>query len=334
MPTSPKKKQAKPSDKSKRPSLAVVGRMYRVRSSANAPKTKRNASKKPKRPPVNRTFKPVPKTRMLIKDSLSFAWQHRRVLIGPVIVYGIAHIFLVSGFSGHVDVVGIQKSLEDFIGNHPLGNSAITTAIVAFGASSPGSENPSGKVYQALLPIVGTLAFIWTVRRLKKSQPVKLREAFYFSMQPFFPLVLVLVSIALRLIPLSIVSYIMAMARTNGFAASTPETILFVLGWLAIVTLTFAWIVPYVLAIYSVTLPEVYPGQAKYAARAMVKGQRINIVGRMVGGVALGLACGALLIFLSIVWLPTLVVPLTLSLQFVGLMLLHVYFFHVYRSLL
>ncbi len=306
------------------------GNHYRIRESVRF-----NRKTKPKKKNIEKTVKkvvPVPRARALIKVSLQFTWKYKLQLLAVLALYSVGYILLVTGLSSTTDPKVIKESLEQYLGSSALVNNVVTAGIVMI--SSGSSSSDSAKAYQTILPILGSLAFIWTVRRLMSEKPFRVRDAFYLSMQPLFPFTVIILNIALKLIPMAIGSYLFTLIRASGYASGGVEMFLVAVVWLLLVAWSFYMLVPAVLSMYAVTLPNVYPRQAFKATRQLVRTQRWRVLARMLVGVLLGLLVGSLIVVAAIAWANAIVVPLTLFLGFLGLMLLHVYFYHIYRSIM
>ena len=319
--------------KSKASKEVPVTHLYRIRAGGAKLRTL-SLRRKPTKKPVKKLRKvvPVAPTRVLIKTSLTFMWKHRKKLAGVLAIYGLLYILLVSGFGGNIDIKSIKLRLDNVFGSGRATNNLISTFIVIIGVGS--SSSPTQQLYQTLLPIFGTIAFIWTIRQLFAKRKFRIRDAYYRSMQPFFALIIVELSIVLKLLPFFIGTFIFVAVRSGQLAVSMTETIFFIVVWLAALLLSLFLIVPNVLAVYAVTLPDVDPRQAILASKHMVRGQRIQVLGRALAGLLLGLIVVGLIVLATIAWANVLVGPITLMCTFVGFMAMHVYLYHVYRSML
>lgn len=278
--------------------------------------------------------KAIPSSWKISKQAAKLLWQHRRLIIGITLIYGVLNIILVRGFSGSTDVNGLKDGLNQiFSGN--WGHFASSLTVFALLITSAGNTSSStGGTYQLLLVIVISLAIIWTLRQVLAGNKVRIRDGFYRGMYPFIPFVLVLLVIGLQLIPLLVGSTLYSTVINNGIAVFAIEKFFWGLLFFLLALLSLYMICSSIFALYIVTLPDMTPMKALRSARELVRLRRWTIL-RKILFLPLVLLIVAAIIMIPIIAFAT---PLAQWLFFVLTMLavaaVHAYMYTLYRELL
>ncbi len=273
----------------------------------------------------------VPSTRSLIRDTTAFLWLRKTQLLSVLAIYVVVYAIFVSGIGTALDIKEVKQTASDSFGNRAIAE-LVSTGIVATAGSA--GETESSAVYQSILPIIGSVAFIWAVRQLHKESKLKTRNAYYLSMQPLVPFLVVLLSAFLRLLPLIVGTYIYGSIQSSGAAATSLEGLLAAAMWIGLSAWSLWLVMPAVMAMYAVTLPGVYPGHALKAGKDLMRSRRWRAAGRLFGGVLLGLSAGFVLLLLLVLFIPIVAVPASVVFGAIGLLAFHAYAFELYRGLL
>src|SRR5262249_33506988 len=151
----------------------------------------------------------------------------------------------------------LRTSVSNIHNNHNLSD-AFSGYGSLIGGSSGGGQADS--TVQTFLLILESLVIIWALRQLLAGEVIKVKQAYYQSMSPLVPFLLVLGVIILQLIPLTLggaIFGVVASSANNG-AATALFGLLFVLlgGW------SVYMVSGSIFAIYIVTLPNMQPRQA------------------------------------------------------------------------
>lgn len=207
-----------------------------------------------------------------------------------------------------------------------------------FTAAASGTSADKTGAYHFFLVLLMSLATIWSLRQIytanKKKITISIRAAFYESTAPLIPFILLIFLIGLQFIPLLIWLQIYSLVVGGGIAATTIEQLFFLAVLLVLTGLTLFWLTRSIVALYVVTLPGMLPMQALKNAKELVRGRRMSMVRKIL---FLPLA---LFILAAIVMIPTIIIwaPLAQWLFFVltaiGFILVHAYFYTLYRELL
>lgn len=253
---------------------------------------------------------------------LSAFW---RPLLGVTATYGVLYFVFVMSFSLNNNV---QELLSTTSGMFPQAFAVILDSTFN---SYSGTQSDATTLLQMLLFLASTLAVIWTLRRLQNLQKASVRDAFYEGPARIVPVIIVSLILLLTFIPALFGSTILAYVL--GSAATLVETIIAALVSVLLIFSSILLFVTYWPAFYIVTLPEMRPIKSLKAAARVTKKYRLSILRKFV---LLGLCC--LLILITIILpialvLPT-VVPYVLYFVIFGIFLIvQVYLFELYRSL-
>lgn len=285
-------------------------------------------------------YQPLPSAWKLWRSALQMLWIHRKKIGLFLVVYAIVYIIFVRGLSGGIDLGELRDSLEEDTSTA----TGIITSVTLFSvllSTSAATQSETASLYQVILMVLGSLAFIWLLRQLsveKVSKNLRIRDAFYNGMQPLIPFLLVLLVIALEFIPLSLGGFIIGTVQANDLAGTGAETfaVLVVSGLLALLSLYL--ISGSLAALYIVTLPGMTPMKAIRSSHRLLRMHRWSVVRKLIVLVLLLLAT-AMLIFLPLLFF----VPSSLAVineyiffacSIAAFAIFHIYVYNLYKSLL
>ncbi len=286
-------------------------------------------SKRIKHPSPN-----LPNVLKLLRASLQRLGTSKRLFIGIILVYGLLTIVLVKGFSGSLNVPQLKSSLQSlFQGKW----SQLSVGLSLFGLllGSVGSgTSPTAGLYQSILILIFSLVFIWSLRQVQAGHKIGLRDAFYKSLYPLIPFLLVLLVVGLQLLPLLIGGSVYNLVLTNGIAVSALERVIWALLFFGLALLSLYMLSSSLFALYIVTLPDMTPLRALRSARELVRYRRWTVLRKIIF-----LPIGLLLLG-AIIVVP-LILVLTVAAQWIffvctmiALAVVHSYMYNLYRELL
>ena len=302
---------------------------------AKSHKTKKQAAvkkqKKTKKavvkPLIERLYAPLPNVFQLSKQTSEILWAHRDILGGVTLVYGFLSLILVRGLGSGVNVA----QLRDQLGNHVSGG---LEAYFQLLGNNTNSADPNAGVYQIILFIVGTLAFVWALRQLLGGERPTVKDAYYRGMHPLVPFVLVLLVISLQFLPTVIGLALYQFLAVSGIITSIVGAVLVGLVVLGLMLLSLYLVASSIVALYIVTLPGMTPMLALKTAKTLVKGRRWTLLRKIL---FLPLA---LLIIMGIIMVPfILIAPIIAGwvLFILGILTVaigHAYLYNLYQRLL
>ena len=262
--------------------------------------------------------------------------QFWKPLLGIMLVYLILNIVFASGLSNLSTAVSeIKFNLEvgDTDNLSPLG-----TALSGFGdlvASAGTSGNSTGSVLQAVLIVIVSLVLIWALRHLLAGKKIKIKQAYYSSMFPLIPFLLILVVIFIQLLPMLIGAPIIAAVLTAAFpSGGTLSSLILTVSSILLLGWSLYMVSSSVFSIYIVTLPDMVPRRALKSAKNLVRFRRWAIMRRLIFlSIFILVAMGVLVIPL-ILYATFLVVPVFFVLSVFSLLFVHVYLYTFYRELI
>jgi len=284
-----------------------------------------------------KNYKPLPSAWSLWKLSLSMFWKHKRTIGLFLLIYAILYVIFVRGISGGINLGELRDTLKE---------SAVTGVLASFTlfgvlvSDSGSTTSEIASIYQGLLLVVGSLAFIWLLRQLSGEKPmrVRVRDAFYRGMQPLVPFIIVVSVIALELVPFSIGGFILNVVLANSLTGSGSELFGIYVICLLLVILSLYLVSGSIAALYIVTLPGMEPIKAIRASHQVLRMHRWSVIRKFVL-LVLFLLGASLLIFIPLL----LTIPSNFSwineyIFFAGSVsvfaVFHIYMYNLYKSLL
>jgi hypothetical protein len=292
-------------------------------------KLTRGQKKKVSKRKVNQRAK-LPNSFRLVWLVFGVFRQHWKPLGGIVVVYLLLNIVFASGISGlSSSVASIKDNLQD---GRDL-SSAISgfSALVGSGGTG-GSQTAS--VLQGVLVILESLVIIWALRHLLAGKRIGVKQAYYQSMGPLVPFMLVVLVVFIQLLPLTIgwpiFSAILGVIFNPGGLLTILSLIIF--GLLAV--WSFYMISSSIFALYIVTLPDMQPRPALRSAKDLVKFRRLQLMRKVLFLPIFILVLMAVLVIPLILFASFLVAPVFYALSMLAILFIHTYLYSLYRSLL
>jgi hypothetical protein len=277
---------------------------------------------------------PLSKARFIMWNVLNQLWTHKRLFGGIVLAFGILNIVLVRGVAGSNDLTNLKSSLDDtFKGVGGEAASSLLGFTYVLASSGSGSTSTSG-IYQTILLLICSLAFIWALRQTLAKNQVHVRDSFYRGMYPLVPFVLVIGLLGIQLIPLAVGGGLYTSILNSGIAAHWYEKVLWLVLFLGLALWSLRMITATIFALYIVTLPDIAPLQAYRKARDLVKYRRLLIWRKLI------FLPIALLVVSAVIELPLIlfITPVAVWSFFVVSMcmlpVVHGYLYNLYRELL
>lgn len=286
-----------------------------------------------------KNYKPLPSAWSLWKSSLQMFWKHKRTIGLFLLVYAVLYVIFVRGVSGGINLGELREELK------ADGSTAtsILTSVTLFGvlvSTSSTTTSETASIYQGLLIVVGSLAFIWLLRQLSAEKPVRvrIRDAFYRGMQPLVPFLIVLFVIALEFTPLSIGGFILNVVLANSLTGSGSELFGIYVICALLVILSLYLVSGTLAALYIVTLPGMEPVRAIRASHQMLRMHRWSVVRKFVLLVMFLLGAGLLIFIPLLLVIPSSLTWINEYIFFAGSVsgfaVFHIYMYNLYKSLL
>lgn len=281
--------------------------------------------------PQKREYDKVLTFWLATKETLKFIKTSWKKLGGIALIYLILYLLFVKG-SEKFNLDEINQSLDEVLGAN--GNKIIRSATlvgVTLGSQSQNSESSS--VYGMFLSVIFILALIWGVRRLNNKDKFKIRDAFYFGVQPIIPFILVTTVIAAQLIPFALGSFLYETVKQNAIVAYFWEESIFLGIWLIGALLSAYWLAVSVNALFVVSLPNMYPLQALKEAKQLVRYRRWIVFRRMIAFPIAVAIVGLIILIITAYLAPSLTVWIFEILKAFGIVAIIVYLYKIYRSM-
>jgi len=279
-------------------------------------------------------YKPLPKARKLFTAALRQLWSQKKLFGGIVIIYGALNLLLVHGFGGNGDVTNIKALLDSLV--HGFGG-RLTSAAATFLtllASSGGTQSEVSSVYQTLLLLVFSLAFIWALRQTLAKHKVRVRDSFYQGLYPLAVFFLVFLLLCVQLLPLVLGSSLYGTVVSNGIVVYWWEKAIFIAVFALAALWSLRMVTASIFALYIATLPDMTPLAAYRSARQLVYGRRL-LIWRKIIFLPVVLVLLAALVEVPLIFLFTpAAVWMFFVLGIVALPVVHGYLYNLYREML
>ncbi len=210
------------------------------------------------------------------KDSFALMFNNRVVFSKILIIYAFIYFLLVLGFSAPGSISSVSAGQKAYGGYL----TKIESSLSSFGLllnSSSSSSNPSSGVYGVFLFILLSLVLIWTIKKIDSKTPFKVKEAYYSSMGPFIPFVLILTLIAIELIPLSLAFVLYNYVIVGGIAVGFIEHTIWAIIMVLLALISFYFISSSIFALIITAYQNTTPMLALKTAKKLVKGMRLTV---------------------------------------------------------
>jgi hypothetical protein len=308
------------------------GSPKKSKAAASKPRTKKSAA--PKQAPAPLIHQPLPSSLAITKEVLFIIRSHWRTLTGIVLVYFILNIIFASGLSNLSSAVATIKTDFD---NSAGGSHTLAKGISGFGTligSGGASGSSSASVLQSSLFIIESLVIIWALRQLLAGKTISVKEAYYHSMYPLIPFLLVIGVIILQLLPLSLGVIIVNAVLTSAVSSVAIAAWLSWIFFLGLAAWSFYMLSSSIFALYIVTLPEMQPRQALKSARNLVLKRRWSLVPKIIYLPVFILVVMGIIIVPLIILASVVVAPVFYFLSMLVVLFIHSYLYALYRKLL
>ncbi|HVO86715.1 MAG TPA: hypothetical protein VMT23_03275 [Candidatus Binatia bacterium] len=294
--------------------------------------TKRQARTKAKA--ETRSSSAVPNSFQLTRQVLRVFKEHWKTLLGIVTVYLILNIVFASGLSNLGSTVSNIKSNLDQSSSsaHP-----IAQGISGFGAlvgSAGSSGSSTGSILQSLLFVIESLVIIWALRQLLAGKKISVKQAYYRSMYPLIPFLLVIFVIILQLLPVTLGAAVLSNVVTSIISSLSLATWLSWIFFIVLGAWSFYMISGSIFALYIVTLPDMQPRDALRSAKKLVRYRRWQVIPKVLFLPCFILLAMAVIVVPLIIFASFAVAPVFYILSMLTILFIHTYFYSLYRSLL
>lgn len=268
----------------------------------------------------------------LFLQSVGILKRHWKPFAGIAVVYALLNIALVQSFAT-LNISDTKMALENaFAGEWNQFLSGLSLFAYLVGSSTT-TESQTAGAYQFILLLITSLALIWTLRQAYEGCTVRVRDAFYKSMYPLIPFVLVFGVVALQLLPMIFGTFLYGFVGSGGPVGGV-ELALWGTAIFVLTVLSLYMVCSSLFALYIVCLPDVTPMTALRSARALVRYRRWMVMRRVLFLPLILFLGGAVVMIPVIMFWTTAAIWIFFLLTIVALPLIHAYMYRLYRELL
>lgn len=284
--------------------------------------------------PPKPQYKPMPKARILFWTVLGQLKKNWKLFGGIVLIYGILNIILVRGLAGSSDLTNLKSALDSGLQGFDGKLVSTATTFTYLVASSGNGSTDTSSVYQTMLFILCSLAFIWAFRQVMAARTVRVRDSFYHGMYPLVPFLLLFLLLGVQLIPMAIGAGLYSMVTSGGIAVHLWEKAFFLALLVASVLWSLRMATATIFGIYIVALPDMTPIRAYRSARQLVYKRRLIIWRKLLFLTVAMLLLAAAIELPLIAFLTPLAVWTFFIINMLALPIVHGYLYNLYREML
>lgn len=279
-----------------------------------------------------KTRQPLPGSFKLTAHVLGILKQNWKPLGGIVLVYLLLNIVFASGISNVSTAFdNIKINLNASNSNGLLHAASGFSSLVG---SAGASGSATGSVYQSILFVIESLVIIWALRHLLSSQKVSVKMAYYKSMTPLVPFLLVIFVIIIQLLPVTIGATVLAAVSTSVFTGTAAASIVSAIAFILLAGWSVYMVSASIFALYIVTLPDIQPRQALRSAKDLVKFRRLAVI-RKVFFLPLFILLAMGVIIIPLILYASAAVPTVFYLlSMLTILFVHTYLYSLYRRLI
>jgi hypothetical protein len=279
-----------------------------------------------------KTHPPVIGSFSLTGQVSKFLVANWKSLGGIMLVYLILNVIFASGISNVSSAFSNIKTDLNTAGGHAFWHAAGGFGSLVASAGASGSA--TGSTLQSVLFILVSLVIIWALRHLMAGQQISVKLAYYKSMTPLVPFLLVMAVIIIQLLPVTVGSIVLAAVFTSIFTSSSIATVASAVAFVLLAAWSIYMVSASVFALYIVTLPETQPRQALRTAKDLVRFRRLLVLRKVFFLPLFVLLAMAVIIVPLILWASFLVPYAFYLLVVLAILFSHSYIYSLYRSLL
>jgi len=282
----------------------------------------RKKSSKPAAKTVGKATAKLPSAWHIFITSQKVIYNNRKLFGVIILAYGLLNILLVGGLQGNLNGGGVKN---------------LSTSFTLFGNLFNRASTPTddvSNVYQTLLFLYFSLVTIWALRHVGNKSAPRAKEAFYDGIRPLVPFLGVLGIIFLQLIPFLVGNFIYMKMIDSGLAVTNVEKLIWGLMYGALTLLSLYMISSSIFALYIVTLPGLQPMKALKSARNLAIHRRFEILRKVLFLPLIMMILAAVIFIPLIIFVTPIVGPLFFLASMASLIIIHSYFYSVYKELL
>ncbi len=220
-------------------------------------------------------------------ETASMLWRHKATFTLLGVCFFV--LYIVFNLMGSQD--NYQKFHDLLYGTAPdslfsgIAGDIGKAGILLFTTVTQGINNTPDTGQKFIAAFIGVyiwLAIIWLLRNMMAGRKVGVRDGLYNAGSPIIPMILLVVTFLVQLIPLAIAVIISTAAYQSGFLEQGAWAMLAAIGLVLIITISLYWVTSTLIAMVVVTLPGMYPMRALAIAGDLVVGRRLRLVYRFI----------------------------------------------------
>ncbi len=311
----------------KRPKKKTVHSQDNLNSS---PKSLKKHLPKQKKASINKNIKLTPGYKVLYY-STKLLFKEWSVLLRIILIYIVLYALLVLGLSAPLGVSSFKNSIPNIF-HGTIGNLEKNINILGLLFSSSTSSTYSG--FSSILFVLISLVAIWSIRNIFNNKKFSAKDAYYNSVYPAIPFVLILILIGIQFIPMAIGLSLYNYLVIGGIAINFFEKVIAIAIIVFLILLSLYFFGSSIFALMISTLESVPPMKALRTARELVRGIRWKLVLKLLFlFVSLFIAI-ALIMLLDLFILPVIAQYLLDILLIIALFIVYSYIYYLYRELI
>lgn len=313
---------AKAETRSRPKRAASNGRVRKLTKKQIKAKAKKEISKRAR----------LPGSFSLVGQVFQIFKNHWKKLGGIILIYLVLNVIFASGIS---DINATFSNIKDEL-NAYTGNSVLraATSFLTLAGSAGASGSATGSTLQMSLFILESLVIIWALRHLLAGETITVKRAYYESMSPLVPFLIVIFVILLQLLPVTVGTTILVAVFNTIFTSTDLITVLSIASFILLASWSFYMICASIFALYIVTLQGMHPRQALRSAKDLVRFRHWVLLRKLLFLPLFILLVMAAVMIPLILFLSYIVPWVFYVLSMLAILFVHSYLYSLYRSLL
>lgn len=276
----------------------------------------------------------LPSSWQFLKDTYKLVSSNKKLFVAMIACYVAVQIILVYIFGGGFNPSQAKQEIREILGGEASAYSVAYGFANYLFISIGQRNNEILGVYQNFVSIIFMLATIWVIRQKTAKEKFTKSDIIYKSQYPLIQFIVILFILGLSFIPISISGFLYSATIVGGIAVTILEKVLWIFVCFLLVLLSIYLIIPGLLAMYIVTLPEVSPKTAYMSAWRLLEGRRSGVGIRLVAGYIFIFVIGMILVTALGYFLTPISEIIFYFMTGASMLVINIYTYKIYRALL
>lgn len=281
---------------------------------------------------IKPALKSLPSSWLIFKKTIKHVWMYKKLYGSLTAIHGLLILFFIRGADGGFDITNILGILGETGNPDRFADSLSIVGAIFTNIGDVPSEVIA--LYQFTIFLTISMATIWAVRHTRKHEKITVKQAFYNGMTPLIPFGATILLLLCMFLPLVLANFLYTVVFPGGLAVTFLEQFLWAILIALIVLLSIYLFTSSIFAMYIVTMPGMGPIIAIRSSRNIVRFRRLSVLRKILFLPVILSLITVLVLLPTIMFLPVLAEPFYYIIASLSLIVMHAYFYNLYRELL